>query len=499
MAHKKQKTTQYYEGLGPSQLKAFGTILRGSSVFLTGSAGTGKSELLKRLVQYWDSIGLHYGLTASTGIAAMNIGGRTLHSFVWLRPDDEDLEVHEVYARLAKVPSFRNYKYTLNKLKALVIDEVSMISPKFLDLVSALLKLVRSNGAPFGGIQVILVGDFFQLSPVKSLKLLFETPLFYETVQERLELVEVWRQSDMVFIDLLSRMRQGQLLDSDIALLQSRVGHEVTKFGIRPTELWSTNKDVDRLNSDALSQIKTPSVYFEVLSGIQASSAKPTDLQTMQLQKFVKDLGLLVVEVKGPSVSGASVAGPSVVGPSAADQYAENGAQVMLTYNLNAEKGLVNGSRGLVIGFECAPGGYAEDFFKEFLEPETHKAYRQGLPMPKVRFLTPSGKLEVLVPYVRYTRTSGTAEHKCTLFVWSMPLKLAWATTVHKSQGQSLDCVKVSLDRTVFAEGQAYVAVSRARSLEGLTLTAFDPTVVRASEKVKQFYSLPFGTQEIMN
>lgn len=486
-ARKKPRLDAFELGLGDAQLKAFARITAGQSVFLTGSAGSGKTELLKRLTQYWTANRVAFALTASTGIAAVQIGARTFHSMTGLQPDDEDPDVtaEHIYARLKKGRAWNFYYKLFTRLRVLVVDEISMIDPRVFQKASDVFKLVRHRSGAFGGIQLVLVGDFFQLPSVykgspSEFKFLFELPFFYEAVQHRVVLDRVWRQADPAFVALLGRMRIGALTDADTDVLRGRVGADVTRFGIEPTELWSTNKDVDRLNADKLSQIKSAAVTFERVTGVMfGEDAK--DGGSVALDKFVKDTKLPeTLVLKGPD--GVST-----------------GAQVMLTFNLDSERSLVNGSRGVVVGFGLPPEANCvkPSAFHNF-DPDDRwdlQAYIQGMQLPKVRFIGPDGKpLTVLVPYVRWSRKASAEglASKMVVYAWAIPLKLAWATTVHKSQGQSLDCVKASLDKTVFADGQAYVAVSRCRTLEGLSLTAFEPSVVRANERVVRFYADSF-------
>jgi ATP-dependent DNA helicase PIF1 len=471
-------------GFGLQQRIAFAKAQAGDSIFITGSAGTGKSYLLKKIIYEWNRIDKKFAITATTGIAALGIGGRTFHSFAWLTVDDDDESVSaaDIFNRLKKKPSlFKFYERIMNDLEALIIDEVSMMSASLLSKTSDLFKMVRNNGAPFGGLQLILGGDFYQLPTVNSrTKFLFQSPIFYECIRDIVVLDKVYRQKDSVFTDLLGRMRTAELTEGDIEILKSRVNADITRFGIEPTQLYSTNKDVDRINQDKLSQIKMPDVCFERFTGITSRDMSPESKKN-NLEKFERDIAHSApqkVTLRGPS-----------------DKLL--GAQVMLTFNLNQDSGLVNGSRGVVIGFK-EPGEDLKPSPKTVLDTDNdavNTAYIKGLEMPLVRFLVNDEPLEVLIPYVKITRKITDAK-KSWAYAWHMPLKLAWATTVHKSQGQSLDCVRANLDSTIFEDGQAYVAVSRARTLEGLTLTAFDPKSVRANEAVKQFYANDFFTNK---
>jgi ATP-dependent DNA helicase PIF1 len=367
-----------------------------------------------------------------------------------------------------------------------------MVSPTLLQKLDGFLQLVRLSGAPFGGLQVIFVGDFYQLPPVGAPKFLFEFPWFYTVIQERLILTELFRQRDPVFGGLLNRMRSGSLTEDDYAILQSRVGAPVDglQYGVAPTELWSTNRDVERYNADKLSQLKGPMYTYARHSGIKLKKAL-TDSESKQskflLDKFLRDLNIPEsLVVKGP-----------VVATEEPKEVLEPGAQVMLTFNLDTERGLVNGSRGVVVGHTkpdlLKHRPMHKSIFHDF-DLQTLKCYVKDMECPIVTFLCNGSKVTILVPWCRWTRpVTLSSDTKALAYCWCIPLKLAWATTVHKSQGQSLDSVSVSLDRTVFADGQAYVAVSRARTLAGLTFKSFDRSAVLCNQKVKRFYELDFG------
>lgn len=471
---KRTRISEYIEGLDESQILAFTKVASGTSLFVTGQAGTGKSELIRRITRFWDDEGRKYALTATTGIAAVQIGGRTFHSTFWMRPSDEDASetVDMIHDRLKKMGfGFKWYKKYIQSLSGLIIDEVSMMSPALLEKASALFKLIRSNCGAFGGLQVIMVGDFFQLGAINVLRPLFMTPVFYECVHERVLLTKLWRQADASFAELLGRMRTAQLTDADLEALRSRVGVDVSRFGVAPTILYSTNRDVDAINDAELVKLAGETHVFRrhaghcsLRGGFRPSRHMGNEASEKVLEKFLRDLRDAEVGLKV-------------------------GAQVMLTYNF-MDYGLANGSRGIVEDFVEAPKHVHHQSALDDFDDEQRTLLIKGQRMPRVKFLKPGGSISILVPWVRYDRKDGAS----MAYAWVLPLKLAWATTVHKSQGQTLDCVKISLDASVFAPGQAYVAVSRCRSLEGLSLSAFDPSVVRANPDVVRFYEEPFGT-----
>jgi ATP-dependent DNA helicase PIF1 len=475
-----------YSGLSLEQLKAFRSITENKNTFITGPAGTGKTELLKRCVKYWESLGDSFALLAPTGIAALQIEGRTIHSWFWLSPEDETPEVkaEDILTRIRKKSPFmyKAYMSRIQKLDHLVIDEISMVSVPLFHKLNDLLQVVLKSSAPFGGLQVIGVGDFYQLSPAaKSSKYLFEDPLFLQTYPSMIVLKKIFRQTDTTFTDLLNRMRDGSMTEEDHRLLESHVGLNVEHFGIVPTQIWSTNKDVDRLNDDKLSQIKMPEVRFQRYTNTFYEGHDETvEARTKFLEKFVKDSTIPETLVLKEPFSVDS------------KEYA---CQVMLTFNMDQAEGLVNGSRGVVIGFRKSTSAMQIpiESLKKIRPDGPNGYFIKDVEHPLVRFIGRDGKpKDILIPYVCWSRRNFEAKDrfKWPMFavIWSLPLKLAWATTVHKSQGQSLDCILVSLDHSIFADGQAYVAVSRVRALEGLSLLRYERESVKVNEHVKHFY-----------
>lgn len=435
--------------LSSSQREALDAFRSGVSMFVTGDAGTGKTELIRCMVQDATARGIRVAITATTGIAAVNVHGSTLHSFLKLMPDDQGLTKQEVVARIKSTfrskGKYNPYLKLVNKIRcyrALIIDEVSMMDTDMFDKVDFLLREYFLRDVPFGGIQMVLVGDFFQLPPVyhnASLpKFIFQMPIFYEVFQ-RFELLEIFRQQD-AFASLLRRMRRGILTPRDISILEERIGADVSIDGIYPTRLFSKNEDVDRMNASELSDLPGPEERFVSKSTYVPLPGFCEDRLETCRAKFEKDFSVGTLILK-------------------------KGAQVLLTYNLDLSRGLCNGSRGVV----------------ETLDPLS------------VRFINKNhtDTVTVSIDEVLFTRID--RENHIEFSSSMIPLKLAWATTIHKSQGLSLDCVEILLDMTIFAEGQAYVAVSRARTLEGLSFKAFRKEAIRSSSLVQEFYSTPMA------
>ncbi|XP_032336847.1 ATP-dependent DNA helicase PIF1 isoform X2 [Camelus ferus] len=433
--------------LSKEQAAVLRVVLKGQSIFFTGSAGswdsgcgenggalgwrrgrpdfalcpgTGKSYLLKRILGSLPPTGTV--ATASTGVAACHIGGTTLHAFAGIGSGQAPLAQ---CVALAQRPGVRQGWLNCQRL---VIDEISMVEADLFDKLEAVARAVRQQNKPFGGIQLIICGDFLQLPPVtkgsQPPQFCFQAKSWRRCVPVILELTEVWRQADKTFISLLQAVRLGRCSDEVTRQLRATAAHKVGRDGIVATRLCTHQDDVALTNEKRLQELPGEIHSFE------AMDSDPEQARTLDAQCPVSQLLQLKL-----------------------------GAQVMLVKNLAVSRGLVNGARGVVVGFEA-----------------------EGRGLPQVRFLC--GVTEV----IRADRWTVQATGGQLLSRQQLPLQLAWAISIHKSQGMSLDCVEISLSR-VFASGQAYVALSRARSLQGLRVLDFDPMVVRCDPRVLSFYA----------
>uniref|UniRef100_A0A8C6TDJ2 ATP-dependent DNA helicase PIF1 n=1 Tax=Neogobius melanostomus TaxID=47308 RepID=A0A8C6TDJ2_9GOBI len=407
--------------LNKEQTAVLSAVLSGRNVFFTGSAGTGKSFLLKRIIGSLPPKSTY--ATASTGVAACHIGGTTLHSFAG--QDGSGSAPLAQCIELAQRPGILQH---WTSCRHLIIDEVSMVEAHYFDKLESVARSVRRSTEPFGGIQLIVCGDFLQLPPVSKGKekasFCFQSRSWRKVIQLNMELTEVRRQTDQSFITLLQAVRVGRVTEEVSGKLLHSAYHKIERDGILATRLCTHKDDVELTNQNKLQQLPGAACVFEALD------SDPALEKTIDAHSPVGRVLQLKV-----------------------------GAQVMLTKNLDVARGLVNGARGVVVSFETT---------------EKHG-------YPRVRFLC--GVTEVMKPE-RWVFKSGGGLH---LSRQQLPLKLAWAISIHKSQGMTLDCVEISLAR-VFESGQAYVALSRARSLEGLRVMDFDPRVVRADPDVLQFY-----------
>ncbi|WVQ85854.1 hypothetical protein IAT38_008022 [Cryptococcus sp. DSM 104549] len=463
----KQKVT-----LSTEQQKVLQMVVgEGKNMFFTGSAGTGKSVLLREVIKNLRKKHIKspdaVAVTASTGIAACNIGGITLHSFGGVGLATEDNEVLLRKLRVNKKASAR-----WQRTKVLIIDEVSMVDGALFDKFCKLGQLIRKNDKPFGGIQIVVTGDFFQLPPVTKggamPKFAFEAEMWHETIKTSVNLTKVFRQKDPRFVDMLNEMRFGRLSEESIAEFKKLARPLKYDDGIEPTVLFPRREDVDRANLSRLQQLKTEGYTYNSVDGGKSEPAQREKL----LSNFMAPKS---IELKID-------------------------AQVMLIKNV--DETLVNGSMGKVIGFCYEPlwdedsmgrwkpdsdsyeGLSDEDREKRLKLREVlkEKLSAAGKPYPVVTFKVPGGgSRDMLVKDDTFKTELPNGEIQASRV--QLPLILSWAMSIHKSQGQTLDRVRVDLGK-VFEKGQAYVALSRATSLEGLQVTGFNKDKVMAHKKV---------------
>lgn len=433
------------EGMTPSQRAVYGQVSNGEHTLITGPAGTGKSYLVRRLYRAAQAQGLRMALTAMTGVAAYQIGGTTLHSWGGLGLGEASADT-----LIRKIQRNRTAREHWGTVDLLVVDEVSMMKPELLDALDAIGRHFRSPSRAFGGIQMLLVGDFYQLPPVVVRPRQRgrpvpqdQEPLFafqaktWQFIAKPRPLVEIVRQANPVFAECLNRVRVGDLetpLDADpsvtaASLLRSRVGAPIGTETLQPTRIYPNRANVNQLNRAYISGLckRNGGHTFEMQL---VSSSSPL---TKEMQNHLMD----------------SLPVPRWI------ELAE-GAQVILAANLEPELGLVNGSRGVVVGWS----------------PEGE---------PLVQF---KGTTRAIAPHV--WEMEPDSDLQCRIA--QTPLLLGWAVTVHKSQGMSLDLAEVDVGDTVFEAGQAYVALSRVQSLEGLRLIAWNPYRVKAHPLVEAYF-----------
>ncbi len=389
------------------QETALAILKSGRNVFLTGSAGTGKTYVLNQYIKYLKERRIPVAVTASTGIAATHMNGQTIHSWCGMGVKDN---IHQVDLR--KLAEKKYIQKNVSNAKVLIIDEISMLHKNQLQMVDEILTHLKSSFESFGGLQVVLSGDFFQLPPVTKNeetnreKFAFMSKSWVDAQLTVCYLTEQFRQTDNELNEVLNEIRQNDVSPKSMAILDEAV---YNKFKEEPTRLYSHNFDVDRVN---LEEIETLAGEEEVFVAVTKGNQGLKDM----LQKSVLAPENLILK--------------------------EN-ARVMFVKN-NYEKGFMNGTLGSVVGFD----------------PDT------GHPMVRLS----NGKELIAEPEV----WSVDDETGKTLASFTqVPLRLAWAITVHKSQGMTLEAAEIDLTKT-FETGQGYVALSRLKDINGLRLLGYN-------------------------
>lgn len=417
------------ELLSPEQKQAIYAIEDGDSIFVTGSAGTGKSFLLQYLRRNYLGAGLH--ITASTGIAAVNIGGQTLHSWsgIGLGNMPAQATIHNLFSA-----KFSKIRRRIKNARMLAIDEISMISATTFDLLDEVFRAVRNNDKPFGGLQMILFGDFLQLPPVEKnneFNFCFSSNAWKNLNPRIFTLKQVFRQQDGEFVELLNNIRYGNITEDDANLLRLRINLNDNSTAIKPTILVTHNSQVDLINREELKKIPETSKFF---TAEFLGDENKFDFLRKNCLAYER------LELK-------------------------TGAQVMMLKNTYQKDGIINGSLGIVRGFS------------------DKKTY------PIVEFQ--NGKTITISPeeWALEKFDEESRELKIEAQMIQIPLILSWAITIHKSQGMTLDKVRCDLSK-VFVDGQIYVALSRVKTFEGLYIDGLDFDRIKANSKVVEFYKL---------
>ncbi|GMH21514.1 hypothetical protein Nepgr_023356 [Nepenthes gracilis] len=422
------------------QSQILSSISKGESVFITGSAGSGKTMLVKEIIKLLKKIHGRSAvfITASTGVAACALSGQTLHSFAGVGLATADREV--LFSRVCKdKEALKRWK----NAKALVIDEISMVDANLFDNLEFLARKLRSKFSDerWGGLQLVVSGDFFQLPPIidsqDSLSMkefAFEADCWNSSFDLQVELSTVFRQSEPPLIRLLQGIRRGKCDFEDFKLLKQRCSNTEPEASV--IRLYPRNEDVKRVNEKRLSSLEGKLVVYHALDS-------GDDPWKGQLHQGITPTCLNI----------------------------RIGARVMLTKNVNINRKLVNGAAGTVSNFFVTKDGAVRDLCSD---------NGCGL-LPIVRF--DSGREWVVEPEMWIVMEGD----KVCARRMQIPLVLAWALSIHKCQGMTLDRLHTNLSRA-FDYGMVYVALSRVRSLEGLHLSGFKPRKIRAHPKVLRFY-----------
>jgi len=435
--------------LSHEQQLAFDKYILGDNIFITGPGGTGKSALIKMIFKDAYQKFKDIQVTALTGCAAvlLNCKAKTLHSWSGI-----GLGIGSIEQLITKIKKNKFAKALWKETDILVVDEISMLSLKLFDNLNAIGKAIRGNSKPFGGIQLIFSGDFFQLPPVgdrddpDTQRFCFESndwnSIFHRDCQ--IKLIKIFRQTDEVWSSILNQIREGKIKRRVNDLLLEYVGRKVDEnLVVEPTKLFPTRNKVDNINNSKMALLSGEVKEFSVkyIKDLEMNKTEKNN----RLEYTEKD-----IQVELDFISGNLICEK--------EMKLKIGSQVMCIINIQSDSGIeiCNGSQGIVTDFCSLTGA------------------------PKVKFN--NGIERIMVRYI------WVSDKIPGIGVSQIPLILAWALTIHKSQGATLDAAEIDVGSGIFECGQTYVALSRVKSLQGLYLTSFDAKRIRINKKVKDFY-----------
>lgn len=448
-SHKERKNNdmnidlQIDESLTVTQKNVVNKFIKGNNIFITGPGGCGKSYLIGEIINIAEQMGRKINVTALTGCAAVLLGhnAKTLNSWSGIGIANKDVET----IIQSIITNKRKRKKWLN-CDVLIVDEVSMLSKRIFEILDTLGKQIRRSDKPFGGIQVIFSGDFYQLPPVGdnfdgSNQFCFESEKWEETFNDnQVCLKKVFRQTDEVYKKILNQIRKAKISKDSYDILMSCVDKKHTS-DIEPVRLYPKKYIVDEINEK----------YNDKLCGQQVAYGVK-----LKQNKVDKDNG--TNDITNEKEKSQIMGGSSI-------KYNENlqlkvGSQVMciINYDMESEQKICNGSCGKVTGFT--------------INNEPIVKFHNG------RII----EMPITVQKIEYDEKDYEVEY--------MPLILSWAMTIHKSQGASLDIAEVDIGSDIFECGQTYVALSRVRSLDGLYLKSFDVQKIKIKKAVKEFYEM---------
>jgi ATP-dependent DNA helicase PIF1 len=418
--------------LNAKQTLAVEQTMNGENILITGPAGTGKSFTIKYIIELLRAEKKSVGLTATTGTAAFIIGGQTIHSFMGMGIGEETLA--EVFIKIKNRSGIYN---TLVDLDVLIIDEVSMMDTVLFERISQLLCYVKSHSLkdegllhkPFGGIQIIFIGDFCQLAPVNGTYCFLST-LWTEANIKVVVLEELVRQNDdVLFQQILHIIRKGKCTDNILKVLNAL---RDTQFDdeIIPTKLYPKNVNVDKINEMEIKKLKDAGNKRFLYKAVDASS----------------------------SGSGAFLDKYNV-------ELVEN-AQVIVTRNIDIANGLVNGTRGIV-----------KKLFDDFVVIKDCDGNFHNIVYYK----------DVSEKSVKTEKSEKSEKSKSSIL--HIPLKVSYALSIHKSQGMTIDALEIDLGDNIFTCGQAYTALSRAKSLRNIRIIDVSKQSFKMNPSVKAFYT----------
>lgn len=438
--------------LSREQQIAFDKYVEGHNIFITGPGGVGKSALIKKIYEHSSRRSKNIYVTAMTGCAAvlLNCKAKTLHSWAGIGLANSSVE-----QLVKKIMKNKMLKISWKNTDILVVDEISMLSLKLFEMLNQIGKIIRNDQRPFGGIQLIFSGDFYQLPPVgnkdepDTIKFCFESndwnSVFHRNCQ--IQLTKIYRQTDENYRNILNQIREGKIKRNTNDTLLRYVGRDITtnkELVVEPTKLYPTKNKVEYINNMRMELLDTELREYELkyIYDIEISKSEKMNKLNFTSSDIQAELEFLASNLLCDKTVKIKI-----------------GCQVMCVINIQSEDGvleLCNGSQGIVTGF-C-----------------------EITRNPIVRFN--NGKIMTMGRHV------WTSDKIPGIGVSQIPLILAWALTIHKSQGATLDVAEIDVGSGIFECGQTYVALSRVKSLDGLYLKSFDVSKIKINKKVKDFY-----------
>ena len=436
-----------------------------ANLFVTGPGGTGKTRLIEELSQHCKHHRIKYQVCALTGCATMLLpkgcNARTIHSWSGIRLcKGDNNKIVETALKSKRIKS--NWKST----QVLIVDEVSMMSSKVLQVLHTIAQRARNNTLPFGGLQVVFLGDFYQLPPIgtagdeETEKFCFENLLWPQIfpLDSVVVLNTIFRQSDPQYKEILLQVRDAKLSKDNAKVLESLVDRpfDAEKYnGCTPTKLFPTRAKTDHVNSTMFSKLTGKMHVFHATKKTHCKYYIETNTPlSLQDQQKCSKLHESVVEYELNALMATS--------PFVESLHVKKGAAVMCTVNLDMDNGICNGAQGMITNMvETDKGVFPEVTFTNGVVKTMEYHYVQSEEYPSIA-------------------------------IGQIPLCLAWALTIHKIQGATLTMADMDVGSQIFEYGQTYVALSRVQSLEGLYLSAFNAAKIRVNPIVQAFYeSLP--------
>lgn len=420
------------------------TVWKGYNVFMTGSGGTGKTTLIREIHRQAAERNKNIQVAALTGCAAVLLAckARTIHSFAGIGLGTGTIEenVEKVSKNYMRSKSWR-------QLDILVVDEVSMMSKKLFEMLDAIARKVRRSDRPFGGLQIIFSGDFYQIRPIgndpETSAFCFESPLWDKVFGEhQIILKRIFRQKDPIYANVLNQIREGELDDEIIEMMNKRIDVPIDSGVLRPTRLFPKRRQVDEINLRELNRLSPDT---EQVFKMKDETDLPMTKKEAEIRRRFSPQD---IQNELMSLRRNLMCDPVI--------HLRAGSQVMCIVNKEYDEDLYlcNGSQGIVKDF--TPSG-----------------------LPIVDF---SGREVIVEPNI------WPSEVVPGVGISQIPLILAWAMTIHKAQGATLDMAEIDAGDAIFECGQTYVALSRIKNLSGLYLTSFDPKSIYINPKVKEFY-----------